>query len=148
LIKIYPENPSIILTTILETSKALRREGKNIEEIKDEDYITIFTELRDKKIGKEIIEDIMRKKTDEPHLSILQIKDKLKIKSISIDELQKIISEIVNNNINLIKERENRALGPLMGEVMKIVKGKIDGSIVNQELLKQIKLKLEGDINE
>jgi glutamyl-tRNA(Gln) amidotransferase subunit E len=144
LVKIYPENPSIILTTILETSKALRREGKNIEEIKDDDYINIFTELKDKKIGKEIIEDIMRKKTDEPHLSILQIKDELNIKSITINELHNIISEIVNNNISLIKEREIRSLGPLMGEVMKIVKGKIDGSIVNQELLKQIKKKLEG----
>ena len=144
LVKIYPENPSIILATILETSKALRREGKNIEEIKDDDYITIFKELKDKKIGKEIIEDIMRKKTDEPYLSILQIKDKLNIKSISIDELQKVISEIVNKNINLIKERENRSIGPLMGEVMKIVKGRIDGSIVNQELQKQIKKKLEG----
>ena len=144
MVKIYPENPSIILATILETSKALRREGKNVEEIKDDDYITIFKELKNKKIGKEIIEDIMRKKTDEPYLSILQIKDKLNIKSISIDELQKVISEIVNKNINLIKERENRSIGPLMGEVMKIVKGRIDGSIVNQELQKQIKKKLEG----
>ncbi|MEJ2295090.1 MAG: Glu-tRNA(Gln) amidotransferase subunit GatE, partial [Candidatus Lokiarchaeota archaeon] len=144
LVNVYPENPSIILTAILETSKALRREGKNVEEIKDDDYITIFKELKNKKIGKEIIEDIMRKKTDEPHLSILQIKDELNIKSITINELQKLISEIVNKNINLIKERENRALGPLMGEVMKVVKGKIDGSIVNQELQKQIKIKLEG----
>ncbi len=143
LIDIYPKNPSIILTTLLETSKALRREGKKIEQIKDADYISIFTELSKKNIGKEIIEDIMRLKTEKPHLSISQIKDELHIKSISLDELKKIISEIVDKNIKLIEEKENRSLGPLMGEVMKVVKGKIDGSIVNRELQKIIKKTLE-----
>lgn len=143
LVNIYPDNPSIVLATLLETSKALHREGKNIEQIKDEDYITIFKELKDKKIGKEIIEDIMRKKTDDPHLSILQIKDELNIQSISIEELKEIISEVVDKNVKLIKERENRSLGPLMGEVMKVVKGKIDGSIVNRELQKKIKIVME-----
>jgi glutamyl-tRNA(Gln) amidotransferase subunit E len=139
LVKIYPENPSIILTTLLEISKALHREGKKVESIKDEDYIELFTLLKDKKIGKEIIEDIMRMKTDNPDLSISQIKDELHIKSISLDELKKIIKEIVGKNIELIKERENRSIGPLMGEIMKVVKGNIDGSIVNQELRKEVK---------
>lgn len=144
IVKIYPQNPSIILTTLLETSKALRREGKKIDQIKDTDYIGIFTELKEKKIGKEIIEDIMRTKTEKPELTISQIKNELHIETISLEELQKIISEIVNKNIKLIKQRENRSIGPLMGEVMKNVKGKIDGAIVNQELQKQIKMILEG----
>jgi glutamyl-tRNA(Gln) amidotransferase subunit E len=143
LVSIYPKNPSIILTTLLETSKAIRREGKNVDLIKDSDYVSIFTELNKKRIGKEIIEDIMRMKTDNPHLSISQIKDDLHIKSISLDELQKIISELVEKNVKLIIERGDRSLGPLMGEAMKEVKGNIDGSIVNQELQKQIKKKLE-----
>jgi len=144
LVKIYPENPSIILTTLLEISKALHREGKKVESIMDEDYIELFTLLKDKKIGKEIIEDIMRMKTDNPDLTISQIKDELHIKSISLDELKKIINEIVGKNIELIKERENRSIGPLMGEIMKVVKGNIDGSIVNQELRKEVKKILEG----
>ncbi|MFW9879906.1 MAG: Glu-tRNA(Gln) amidotransferase subunit GatE, partial [Candidatus Thorarchaeota archaeon] len=35
LIKIYPENPSLIFTTLLETTTALRRDGKNMENISD-----------------------------------------------------------------------------------------------------------------
>ncbi len=144
LVDIYPENPSLILTTLLETSKALKREGKKTELITDNDYISLFEELKSKQIGKEIIEDIMRMKTEQPHLSISQIKDRLNIKSISLEELQKIIENIVNQNMELIKEREIRSLGPLMGEVMKKVKGNIDGSIVNKELKEQIKKKLEA----
>ncbi|MHA2269489.1 MAG: Glu-tRNA(Gln) amidotransferase subunit GatE, partial [Promethearchaeota archaeon] len=42
LIKLYPENSSLILTTLLETTTALRREGKNIDNITDNDFIEIF----------------------------------------------------------------------------------------------------------
>ena len=43
LIKLYPDNSSLILTTLLETTTALRREGKNIDNIADDDFVEIFT---------------------------------------------------------------------------------------------------------
>ena len=76
----------------------------------------------------------MSLKADSPELSIDQIKKKLKIESISVDDLKKLINEIIKNNLKLIKEKEMRAKGPLMGEVMKKVRGKIDGAVVSKEL--------------
>ncbi|MEE9378791.1 MAG: Glu-tRNA(Gln) amidotransferase subunit GatE [Candidatus Lokiarchaeia archaeon] len=139
LIKLYPDNPSLIFTTLLETTTALRREGKNIENITDDDFFEIFTLLKKKEISKEAIEELMSLKADSPGLSIDQIKKKLKIESISIDNLKKLVNEIVKNNLNLIKEKEMRAKGPLMGEVMKKVRGKIDGALVSKELENSIK---------
>ena len=43
----------------------------------------------------------------------------------------------------MIKEKEMRAKGPLMGEVMKVVRGKIDGASVSKELEIAIKEKLK-----
>ncbi|MFW9770552.1 MAG: Glu-tRNA(Gln) amidotransferase subunit GatE [Candidatus Heimdallarchaeota archaeon] len=143
LIKIYPENPTILFTTLLETTTALRRDGKNIDLILDEDYIKIFQELKSKSIGKEAIEEIMITKTENPNLTINQIKEKLKIESISIEELNKIILKIIKKNIQVIKEKEMRAIGPLMGEIMKEVRGKIDGAIVSKELKNQLQKKLK-----
>jgi glutamyl-tRNA(Gln) amidotransferase subunit E len=143
LIEIFPINPSLILKTLLETTTALRRDGKEVENITDEDYKEIFKDLKSKRIGKEAIEDIMNIKADFPDLTIEQIKEKLRIESISIDDLKKVIEEIVNKNIELIKKREMRAIGPLMGEVMKEVRGKIDGAIVSKELKNFITKKLE-----
>jgi glutamyl-tRNA(Gln) amidotransferase subunit E len=143
LIEILPDNPSIILTTLLETTTALRRDGKEVENITDVDYREIFRDLKNKQIGKEAIEDIMILKTEFPDLTIEQIKEKLSIERISIDDLKKVVEDIVNNNIKLIKEREMRAIGPLMGEVMKQVRGKIDGAIVSKELKNAIKIKLK-----
>jgi glutamyl-tRNA(Gln) amidotransferase subunit E len=72
LIDIYPAKPSIIITTLLNTAKAIKREGKIIENVTNDDYKKIFLELKNKKIGKEAIEDIMRLKADSPNLTIEQ----------------------------------------------------------------------------
>jgi glutamyl-tRNA(Gln) amidotransferase subunit E len=144
LIKLYPQNSSLILTTLLETTTALRREGKKIDNISTKDYLEIFDLLDKKKISKEAIEEVMSLKADSPDLSISQVTKKLKIESISIETLRKMISQIVNKNSNMIKEKEMRAMGPLMGEVMKNVRGKIDGAIVSKELEIAIKDKLRS----
>ena len=142
LIKLFPEKSSLILTTLLETTTALRREGKNIDNISDDDFIEIFTLLNKEEISKEAIEEIMNLKADSTDLSINQIRKKLKIESISVDDLKKLIIEIVNINSNLIKEKGIRAKGQLMGKVMKKVRGKIDGAIVSKELENALKEKI------
>ena len=52
LIKIYPDNPTLIITTLLETTTALRRDGKNVENIQQKDYVEMFTFLKKGEIGK------------------------------------------------------------------------------------------------
>jgi len=143
LIAIYPEKPSIIINTLLNTATAIKREGKKIENITNDDYKIIFRELKNKKIGKEAIEDIMRLKADSPNLTIKQTIKNLNLDSLSTEDLIIIIKEIVNNSSKIIKEREMRSMGPLMGEVMKKVRGKIDGEIVSKELKLQISNKLK-----
>ncbi len=143
LIDIYPAKPSIIITTLLNTAKAIKREGKIIENITNDDYKKIFLELKNKKIGKEAIEDIMRLKADSPNLTIEQSIENLNLESLSIEDLKIIINEIIIKNLKIIKEREMRSMGPLMGEVMKKVRGKIDGEIISKELKIQISNKLK-----
>ena len=148
LIKLYPDNSSLILTTLLETTTALRREGKNIDNIADDDFVEIFTLLNKGEISKEAIEEIMKFKANSVELSINQIREELKIESISVDNLNKLINEIINIHSNMIKEKGIRAKGPLMGEVMKKVRGKIDGGIVSKELDKALKEKIGDEIDE
>jgi len=143
LIELYPKNSSLILTTLLETTTALRREGKDLDNITDKDFLEIFDLLDKKEISKEAIKDVMSLKADSPELSLDEIKKELKIESISLDDLRKMIAEIVNNQSKMIKEKEMRAKGPLMGIVMKEARGKIDGSIVSIELDSAIKEKLK-----
>ncbi|TFG18610.1 MAG: Glu-tRNA(Gln) amidotransferase subunit GatE [Promethearchaeota archaeon] len=134
LIDIYPDNPSIVLNTLLETSIALKRDGKEIDNISNEDYKQIFKDLKNNNISKEAIEDLMIMKSEHPELTIKQITQKLDIKSVSVEELREIITLTIESNISLIKERKMNAMGPLMGDVMKHARGKIDGAVVSKEL--------------
>jgi glutamyl-tRNA(Gln) amidotransferase subunit E len=143
LITLYTDNPSLIFTTLLETTTALRRDGKNVESITDEDFIDIFTLLKNKEISKEAIEEIMSRKADSSGKNINEIKKELKIETISEEDLRQLIVEVINENLKIVKEKEMRAMGPLMGEVMKQARGKIDGAIVskllNNNLMKKLK---------
>lgn len=143
IIKIYPDNPNLIVTVLLETTTALRRDGKNVDNISHEDYKEIFNLLGKNEIGKEAIEEIMDLKADSPKLTIQQIKKQLNIESLSLEDLKVIVNKVVDSAIDLVKEKEMRAIGPLMGEVMKEVRGKIDGKIVSDELKKALTIKLE-----
>ncbi len=143
LLNIYPENPTLIITTLLETIIALRRDGKKVEKISEIDYKDIFTLLKNDEIGKEAIEEFLISKSDNPNLSIKDIKKELKIEKISEKDLKKIITKVVDENIAILKEKEMRAMGPLMGIVMKEVRGKIDGEVVSSELKTIIQEKLK-----
>ena len=142
LVKIFSENPQLIITTLLETTTALRRDGKNIDNISNDDFISIFTLLEAKEIGKEAIEEFMILKSDKPNLSIEQIKKELHIERISEEDLKKLISSIIEKNIDMIKEKEMRAFQIVMGIIMKEVRGKIDGNIVSNELKSALQNKL------
>ena len=143
LITIFSENPSLIINAILEITTALRRDGKNMENIANSDFEDIFMELKRKEISKEAIEEILIMKADNPNLSIEEIKQNLKLEKMSVDQLKKIIEMVINNNLEIIESKEMRAMGPLMGEVMKEVRGKIDGEIVSKELKTAIQKRIE-----
>jgi len=121
---------------ILNTTTALRRDGKEIDNIKESDFEEIFMYLKNKEISKEAIEEIMIMKADHPELTIIEIKERLKLESISLEELLKIIDDVIDTNIEIVKQKGMRAIGPLMGEVMKKVRGKIDGAIISREMKK------------
>jgi glutamyl-tRNA(Gln) amidotransferase subunit E len=143
LIKIYPDNPSIIINKLLNTTTALRREGKDTDNIKESDFEEIFEYLKNKEISKEAIEEIMIMKADHPELSITKIKERLKFESINFEDLSKIIDDVINLNIEIIKQKDIRAIGFLMGEIMKKVRGKIDGAIISRETKNKLSLKLK-----
>ncbi|PKL60349.1 MAG: Glu-tRNA(Gln) amidotransferase GatDE subunit E, partial [Methanomicrobiales archaeon HGW-Methanomicrobiales-4] len=54
--------------------------------------------------------------------------------TVSLTDLDVIVERIVNERIEFVKERGKAAAGPLMGIVMKEVRGSVDGKAVSQAL--------------
>jgi len=55
------------------------------------------------------------------------------------EDLDGYIRRVVEEKIDLIKERGENAFKPLMGVIMKEFRGKVDGKVVAEKLMKAIK---------
>ncbi|MHA1270132.1 MAG: Glu-tRNA(Gln) amidotransferase subunit GatE [Candidatus Helarchaeota archaeon] len=138
IIENYGINPQIICTTLLESIKAMNRDGIPVQNLMDDHFNLVFQALHDQIIAKEAIIKILKLMAKEPNKDLKYILNKLEISSISEESVEDIIDKIIENNKEFIKEKGDRAFKPLMGDVMKTVRGKIDGQKVASLLNKKI----------
>jgi len=137
-------SPTFVASILCSSVTSLERNGLDSNLLKNEDIVRSFELLEGKKIAKEsiemIFENIMSGKSKT-------IDDALKNASIAIiddDELERIIKNIVEKNQEIIKNQKERAIGPLMGVVMRELRGKASGETINSILLKNIKANLKS----
>jgi glutamyl-tRNA(Gln) amidotransferase subunit E len=139
LLKIIPDNPMLIITTITDKVKVLHRETKNVENLEEHHFIALIEGLKKEVIAKEAILPIMRLWTDKPKLSLKEAKDKAGISDFDLSSLDKIVEDLIQKNLELVKARGRGAMGPLMGDLMKIVgRGGVDGKVLSSALAKGI----------
>ena len=145
IIKKIKTNPTFVASILCSTITNLERKGLDSNLLKNEDIVKLFELLEKSEIAKEsieiIFENIMSKKSN----SVEEAMKNTSIESINEEDLEKIIKDIVDKNQEIIKNQKERAMGPLMGIVMKELRGKASGEIINKLLLKNIKKKLESN---
>jgi glutamyl-tRNA(Gln) amidotransferase subunit E len=122
-----------VITTLTQTMTAISREGVNIHVIVDQHLLEVFDALIQKQIAKEAIPDILTAIGKNPTQSLSKIIAKLG-GGMSLEELERLIRNILLESHQLIKERGENAKSPLMGLVMKQARGKIDGKVVSETL--------------
>jgi len=137
-------NPTFVTSILCSSITNLERSGLNSNLLKNEDIVKSFQLLEEGKIAKEsimiIFENIMSGKSN----TIEEALKNASIKAINEEDLEKIIQNIVEKNQDIIKNQKERAVGPLMGIVMKELRGKASGEMINTILLKNIKKELEN----
>ena len=133
-VKKYKIVPTLVATTLLETLKSIKRDGLESDNIKYSHLRELFELIQKQEIAKEAIEEILREIAKTPSLSIKEAQDKLELQAVSLEDLDEIIKKAIKKNEDLIKEKGERAFKPLMGEVMKSARGKIDGGVVSSKL--------------
>ncbi len=136
-------DPMLIAVTLEQTLKALARENVPIGNLSDKRIKEIFELLAQQKIAKEAIDELMKYLAKNPRERTEVALEHLGLKVITEDQLVKIIHEVIEKSIDIIKESKEHAKGNLMGQVMTQARGKVDGKIVNQLLSKQLNEKLK-----
>jgi len=136
-------NPTFVASILCSTITNLERNGLNSDLLKNDEIFKLFSLLEDGKIAKESIEIIFESIMSGKSNTTEEAMKNASIESINEEEIEKIIVDIVDKNEGIIKNQKERAVGPLMGIVMKELRGKASGEIINRLLLKNIKSKLE-----
>ena len=136
-------NPTFVASTLCSSITGLERGGLDSKLLKDSHITEAFDLLREEKIAKEsiemIFEDIMAGRSE----NIADAMKNASVRGIDSLEMEHIIRKIVDENPGIIKSQKERAAGPLMGIVMKELRGKAPGETVSRILLKMIKEKLD-----
>ena len=137
-------NPTFVASILCSTITNLERSGLNSDLLKNEEILKLFNLLENGEIAKESIEIIFESIMSGKSKTTEEAMKNASIESVNEEEIEKIIVDIIEKNEGIIKNQKERAIGPLMGIVMKELRGKASGEIINSLLLKNIKKKLEN----
>ena len=133
--------PKLAAFTILSTCTELRRDGIVTEKITDGDFLATWHAVESGRVAKEAIPDLLKGLASGD--SFEKVIGKL-APAVSDNELESIIHRIIADRSEFVEQKGRAALGPLMGVVMKEVRGSVDGKIVSELLKKGIDAALSG----
>ena len=130
---------TFVASVLVDTFLALSRSGIPVESIMDESLLELFVALKQGRFAKEAVPDILRGIAGSPNSSLDELLKKKGYSTISRTELERIISEVLSQNSELIRAKgADGAKSTLMGKVMQRVRGKADGKEVSEALSAQL----------
>ncbi len=137
---VYDLDSTVIASTLAYTIKELKREGLNVDILDLGVLKEVFSYIHENKIPTASITAVLRSVAKNGYSVHEAIKNE-GLEKLSNDEIEMIIDNVISSNNEIIMQRGMAAMGPLMGTVMKSLKGKADGKLVNK-LLKDKLIKM------
>jgi glutamyl-tRNA(Gln) amidotransferase subunit E len=124
---------------LTETLKALKRDGVDVDKVSEKQIREIFKRMSAGELTKEALQDVVVWLSKFEGGSLQNAIDNLGLKTVSVDELNALIDEVIEDNKGLIQERGEGCFGVLMGVIMKKLRGKIDAARVSKALKEKLK---------
>ncbi len=137
-------SPTLIASTIETTIKGLRKDGVPIENISDEHIEETLDLVANGIVAKEAIPAILSRLAKDPSRHAKDVAEELGLTKIPEEELEKIVDKIIHDLREKVLERRERAFGLVMGRVMSLVRGRVDGKIVAGIVKNKLKEFLES----
>jgi glutamyl-tRNA(Gln) amidotransferase subunit E len=137
--------PTFIASKLTEDLISLERQGLDSAVLTDEILIDVFKRLDNGTIAKEGVISIFEKLMKKEAETVEEAKSALGMTSISDQELEIIIEQILRENRAIIIEKQLGAVGILMGKSMVLLRGRADGHKINSMLRKKLEYFLMKD---
>ncbi len=143
--------PSIIARIYLNYLPEIRRDAAKEGNGPDWDYALIrnsvdgvLAALAGGKFSKEAVPDVL-KGVLVKGMAVDDVIKELGLSSADTGEIDAVIDRVISERMDFVVERKEGAVGPLMGVVMKELRGKADGRVISERLKKAISSALESD---
>jgi glutamyl-tRNA(Gln) amidotransferase subunit E len=120
----------------------MQRDGVPVKELTREAIQGTFKLINDGKTSKEAIPELLIWLSKNPKKSASDALLALGLDLISEEELSTIIKSIIIDQADLVNERGMRAIGPLMGILMRHVRGKVNAKDAQKQLQNELKQNL------
>jgi len=130
--------PRIAASILAEHMKSLKREGFKVELVGDSDLFEISKLIAGGEIAKEAAPEIIKWLSKNPGKSVRDALDALNLRPVDMSEVEKKIDELIKRYKSMIEENPRKASSIIMGELMKIYRGRIDGGRLYQMVRERI----------
>ena len=134
----YPVSPSIVVRTLETIPIELARAAVPVSNLIDRHYVESFAIMAQGRLAKEGLTDLLRALAEHPEMTADEAAAAAGLAGVGEAEVENAVRAIVASKADLVRSRGERAAAPLMGLVMKELRGKADGGIVSAILKKEI----------
>lgn len=131
-------SPTLAVRTLTATLSELSREGIPVQHLMDDHFIEVFEMVSANKMAKEGIPEVLRILANTPSKTASLASSELGLAKMGQEDIEKLITQVIESKRDLIKERGTDALKPLMGLIMERARGKVDGKLVSNILKEKI----------
>jgi glutamyl-tRNA(Gln) amidotransferase subunit E len=136
--KIKGISPTLVASTLVGTLPELRREGVDIEQLQDNHFLQVFDLINSGGVAKEGLPNLLRTLSKQPDISAEDAAADMGLKGMDMETIEQKIDEIIAQRKDFIDQRGLGAIGPLMGVVMKEMRGSVDGEVLSNILKTKI----------
>jgi glutamyl-tRNA(Gln) amidotransferase subunit E len=131
--------PSYVAATLTETLVNLSRLGLNTESLTNHTLKEVFMLVEEAKISKEAVPTILEKMLRGEAKNPKEAVEQLGLTPISDEEVKRKVVELVEKNRSLIRSKGQGAFSALMGELMRDLRGRVDGKKISLLLQEEVK---------
>jgi len=131
-------SPSIAVRALETIPIELARDGVPVSNLTDQHYRESFALVAEGQVAKEGLGEMLRALAEHPEKSAFEVAKEAGLAGADEGEVESIVHGVVAGKVDMIRSKGERSAGPLMGLVMKELRGKADGAIVSAILKKEI----------
>jgi len=129
---------SIAVRTLETIPIELAREGVTVSNLTEQHYKDSFALVTQGCVAKEGLTHLLRALAAHPEMTAEEAAAAAGLAGVDEAEVKKAVQAIVADKEDLVRSKGERAAAPLMGLVMKELRGKADGGMVSAILKKEI----------